>query len=106
MKMPHMLHAKVLRSPHPHARIVHVDVERARQLPGVKAVITGADTPERLWGPIRKEHRVLAAGKGRFAGGEGAAGGAVDADTALGAPGAIPRGDQPVGGAVEPEEAL
>ena len=38
-----MLWGKVLRSPHPHARILEIDLERARQAPGVKAVMSGAD---------------------------------------------------------------
>ncbi|MEM7541108.1 MAG: xanthine dehydrogenase family protein molybdopterin-binding subunit [Pseudomonadota bacterium] len=41
-----MLHAKVLRSPHAHARIVSIKCERALALPGVKGVITGADFPD------------------------------------------------------------
>ena len=43
---PGMLHGKVLRSPHAHARIVSIDVSRARALAGVKAIVTGADLPE------------------------------------------------------------
>ena len=41
-----MLHAKVLRSPHAHARIKAIDASAALALPGVKAVITGADFPD------------------------------------------------------------
>lgn len=40
---PGQLHAHVLRSPHAHARILSVDTEAARALPGVHAVLTGAD---------------------------------------------------------------
>ena len=40
---PGMLWGKVLRSPHPHARILSIDASRAEALTGVKAVITGAD---------------------------------------------------------------
>ena len=43
--MPGMLHAKVLRSPHPHARIKCVNASRARALPGVACVLTAADVP-------------------------------------------------------------
>ena len=43
---PNMLHGKVLRSPHAHARIKSINVEKALALPGVKAVITGKDLPE------------------------------------------------------------
>lgn len=46
MNMPGQLVGKVLRSPHAHARIVRIDTRRARSLPGVKAVVTGADFPE------------------------------------------------------------
>ncbi|NYT67150.1 xanthine dehydrogenase family protein molybdopterin-binding subunit [Pusillimonas noertemannii] len=77
-----MLHAKVLRSPYPHARIVKIDTSAAAQLPGVKAVLTGADTPEGCWGVPRKEHRVLAVGKVRFVGEEVAVVVAVDEHTA------------------------
>jgi aerobic carbon-monoxide dehydrogenase large subunit len=41
-----LLHAAVLRSPHAHARLVSVDATRARELPGVRAVLTAADVPE------------------------------------------------------------
>jgi xanthine dehydrogenase molybdenum-binding subunit len=46
ISLPGMLHAKVLRSPHAHARIKSIDVSAALVLPGVKAVITGADFPD------------------------------------------------------------
>jgi CO/xanthine dehydrogenase Mo-binding subunit len=39
---PGMLMGKILRSPYPHARIVHIDVSRAEKLRGVKAVIAGS----------------------------------------------------------------
>ena len=45
VQLPGMLHGKILRSPHPHARIVSVDVSRAEALPGVNGVITGQDMP-------------------------------------------------------------
>ena len=41
-----LLHAKTLRSPHPHARIRSIDATRALALPGVKAVVTSADFPQ------------------------------------------------------------
>ena len=43
--MPDMLHGKVLRSPHAHARIVSIDTSKAEALTGVKSVITAADFP-------------------------------------------------------------
>ena len=49
MQAPGMLVGKVLRSPHAHARIRSIDTSAAAALPGVKAVVTGAD-----FGDIRK----------------------------------------------------
>ena len=43
--VPGMLHAAILRSPHAHARLVSIDTKRARDLPGVHAVLTAADVP-------------------------------------------------------------
>ena len=43
IRQPGMLHAKVLRSPYPHARIVSIDTSRAEDLPGVHCVLTYAD---------------------------------------------------------------
>jgi CO/xanthine dehydrogenase Mo-binding subunit len=45
VRVPAMLHAAVLRSPHAHARLVSIDAKRARDLPGVHAVLTAADVP-------------------------------------------------------------
>ena len=44
--LPGMLWARVLRSPHAHARILSVDTSKALALPGVKAIILGSDFPE------------------------------------------------------------
>jgi CO/xanthine dehydrogenase Mo-binding subunit len=44
--MPGQLVGKILRSPHAHARIVSIDTSKAKALPGVKAVVTGADFPD------------------------------------------------------------
>ena len=46
VRLPGMLHARILRSPHPHARILNIDTSRAESAKGVKAVITAADTPK------------------------------------------------------------
>ena len=45
LKLPGMLHGKILRSPHPHARIVSIDTSAAEAMPGVVAVITPKDIP-------------------------------------------------------------
>ena len=44
--LPGMLHGKILRSPHAHARIRNIDASRALALPGVKAVVTSVDLPD------------------------------------------------------------
>ena len=49
---PGMLYGKVLRSPHAHARIKSIDTTKALTLPGVRAVVTGADFPEAENRPI------------------------------------------------------
>jgi CO/xanthine dehydrogenase Mo-binding subunit len=45
VRVPGLLHAAVLRSPHAHARLVSIDAKRALELPGVHAVLTAADVP-------------------------------------------------------------
>ncbi len=45
VKLPGLIHGKVLRSPHAHARIRSIDVSAAAKLPGVRAIVTAADLP-------------------------------------------------------------
>ena len=47
---PGMLHGLILRCPHPHARINHIDTSKAAALDGVKAIITSNDLPDRTGG--------------------------------------------------------
>ncbi|MCB1388890.1 MAG: xanthine dehydrogenase family protein molybdopterin-binding subunit [Rhodobacteraceae bacterium] len=77
-----MLHARVLRSPLPHARIVSIDTRAALALPGVKAVVTGAEVPAQPWGVNHKQQFILARGVTRFAGEEIAAVAATTEDIA------------------------
>ncbi|PYN80880.1 MAG: xanthine dehydrogenase [Candidatus Rokuibacteriota bacterium] len=63
-----LLHAKLLRSPHAHARILRIDVSRARALPGVRAVLTAADIPELKKKAPTRAHAVLAIDRVVFAG--------------------------------------
>jgi CO/xanthine dehydrogenase Mo-binding subunit len=81
LKMAGMLYAKVLRSPHPHARILHIDATKARSLPGVVAVVTGKDFPSSL-GATVQDQSFLAGDKVRFVGDAVAAVAAVNLDTA------------------------
>ena len=53
--LPNMIHAKVLRSPHAHARIKGIDASAALAMPGVHAVITGADFPDVEGGEVGGE---------------------------------------------------
>ena len=46
IQLPGLLYGKILRSPHPHARIKSIDASRALALKGVKGVVTSADLPE------------------------------------------------------------
>ncbi len=106
IKLAGMLHAKVLRSPHAHARIVRIDTAAALALPGVKAVVTGADTPARKWGVHRKEQHILAVNLVRFAGEEVAAVVAVDEDTARDALDLIYVEYEPLPAVLDPAQAL
>ncbi|WP_441230297.1 molybdopterin-dependent oxidoreductase [Tardiphaga sp. 215_C5_N2_1] len=53
--MDGLLHIKMLRSPHPHARIVSIDTSAAQAMPGVHAVLTHADAPATLFSTARHE---------------------------------------------------
>ncbi len=67
--LPRMLYAKLLRSPHPHARIASIDVSKALALPGVKAALTGKDLPIPFGIlPVSQDEHALALDKVRFVG--------------------------------------
>ncbi len=85
LRFPRMLVGKVLRSPLPHARILNIDTSAAKQLQGVRAVITGKDTHGEKWGVFRytQDQQFLATDKVRYIGDEVAAVAAVDEDTAI-----------------------
>jgi CO/xanthine dehydrogenase Mo-binding subunit len=53
VRVPGMLHAAVLRSPHAHARLTSIDTKRARDLLGVHAVLIAADVPAKAIIPNR-----------------------------------------------------
>ncbi|GAA2580252.1 molybdopterin-dependent oxidoreductase [Winogradskya consettensis] len=54
--MPGMLHLKVLRSPHAHARITGIDASGALAVPGVRAVLTHEDAPAKYFSTARHEN--------------------------------------------------
>ena len=105
--LPGMLHAKTLRSPHAHARIVSIDTAPALALPGVHAVITGRDLPVKYgvipWTP---DENALALDKVRFIGDEVAAVAAVDEDTANRALKLIEVEYEPLHAYLDPRESL
>ncbi|MEZ4502322.1 MAG: xanthine dehydrogenase family protein molybdopterin-binding subunit [Dehalococcoidia bacterium] len=68
VKLPGMLHGALLHSSRPYARLVSVDTSAARDLPGVRAVITGEDVGQHLYGRRIKDMPVLARGFVRYAG--------------------------------------
>ena len=69
LTFPGMLHAKVLRSAHAHARLLAVDASRARAHPGVVAILTAADVPgARNHGVSQNDWPVLAYDKVRYYG--------------------------------------
>src|SRR6266487_3552643 len=79
--LPRMLYGRLLRSPHPHARIISIDTHRALELPGVLAVITGEDLPQRFGIlPSSQDEYALAIGKVRYVGDPIAAIAALDPD--------------------------
>ena len=88
-----MLHGKILRSPHPHARIRAIDTSRAEALPGVHAVVTGADMPVTYCViPWTRDEYPLCVDRVRYMGDGVAAVAAVDEDTATGCAGPHPGG--------------
>ncbi|MDZ4341019.1 MAG: xanthine dehydrogenase family protein molybdopterin-binding subunit [Candidatus Binatia bacterium] len=68
INLPGQLWGKILRSPHPHARIRHIDASKARKVPGVKAVVTGQDIPGRFVGKNFRDMPVLCWDVVRFVG--------------------------------------
>jgi 4-hydroxybenzoyl-CoA reductase subunit alpha len=108
---PGTLWGKILRSPHPHARILSIQTDRARALPGVYAVITAEDTRKTTYGNWRRyphlmDEYPLTPDKVRFIGDEIAAVAAVDEDTAEEALTLIDVDYEILPAVFEPEEAM
>lgn len=82
LQMRGMLHGAVLRSPHPNARIVSIDIRAALAMPGVKSVITGEDTAHKKWGAFRPDLYPLAISRVRYVGDEVAAVAAISPEIA------------------------
>jgi 4-hydroxybenzoyl-CoA reductase subunit alpha len=83
ISFPGMLVGRILRSPHPHARIKKIDTSKAEALPGVVAVCTGVEAPITFGVlPISKDENALAVEKVRYVGDSVAAVAAEDVETA------------------------
>ena len=107
IKLPGMLHAKILRSPHAHARILSIDTSAAEAMPGVFGVVTGKDftIPYGIipWTP---DENALAVEKVCYVGDGVACVAAVDEDTANAACRAIKVEYEVLRAFYDPEEAL
>ena len=102
VRLPGMLHGKILRSPHPHARILAVDASAAVRLPGVHAVLTPFDVPD---GRVAPDLPILDS-KVRYVGDEVAAVAADDEDTAQQALRLIDVAYEPLPFVTDPVEAM
>jgi len=81
--LPRMAFARLLRSPHPHARIVRIDVSRAAGHPGVLATLVGSELPIPFGIlPVSEDEHALALDTVRFVGDPVAAVAALDEETA------------------------
>jgi CO/xanthine dehydrogenase Mo-binding subunit len=110
VEVPGMLHGKILRSPHGHARLLKVDVRRAARLPGVITVLTGQDLLDAPinshYGPVFPDRPLVAVDKVRYAGEPVAAVVALDEDIAEEALGLIEVEYEPLPALVTPDEAI
>src|ERR1700733_1349173 len=106
LHLPGMLYARVLRSPHPHARIRSIDLSKALALPGVKAVLTHENC-DIIWGSgDTKNKRYLFNNPVRFAGDAVAAVAAIDRHVAEEAMRLIQVDYETLPFVLDPEEAL
>ncbi len=105
IKLAGMLHGKILYSKYPHARIVHIDTSKAKQLTGVRAILTGKDIPEIKFG-VYKDNRPLKIGKVRSYRDEVAAVAAIDPEIAEEALSLIEVTYEALPGIFDPEAAM
>ncbi|MFQ5914209.1 MAG: xanthine dehydrogenase family protein molybdopterin-binding subunit [Nitrospinota bacterium] len=80
--LPGCLTGRILRSSHPHARILNIDTSRAEKVKGVKAVFTGKDFPPTRFGQWILDETLFARDKVRYVGDEVAAVAAANQDAA------------------------
>ena len=106
IRLPGMLHAAIHTSQQAHARIVACRTDAALALPGVHAIVTGADVAGTRWGGIVKDETMLARDKVRYVGEPIAAVAAIDAATAIRAAAAIEVDYEPLRCVLSPDAAL
>jgi 4-hydroxybenzoyl-CoA reductase subunit alpha len=106
--LPDMLWCKLVRSPHPHARIINIDTSRAEKLAGVRGVVTGKDFGGWTWGwmPATRDEPPLAVDKVRYMAEAVAGVAAVDEDTAEEAANLVRVEYEELPGVFDPEEAI
>lgn len=105
--LPRMLYAKILRSPHAHARILSIDVDRAEALEGVHAVVVGREMPVRYGViPWTQDEYALAVDKVRYVGDAVAAVAAISEEVAQAALKLIEVRYELLPALVDPREAL
>ncbi|MBI3092389.1 MAG: molybdopterin-dependent oxidoreductase [Candidatus Tectomicrobia bacterium] len=106
--LPGMLYGKVIRSPHAHARIVHIDAGAALRRRGVKAVVTGRDFPDVKFGFTKptQDRRALPIDKVRYIGEGVAAVAATDKDLAAEAADLVRIDYEELPAVFDPEEAM
>jgi len=66
--IPGMLYGKILYSPYAHAKILKIDTSKASRIKGVRAVLTGKDTPEHRSGWMVDDRHILCHERVRFVG--------------------------------------
>jgi len=111
VKLPGMLYGKILRSPHPHAKILNIDTSKAERLIGVRAVLTGKDTlgiKQGCWRRFKElcDEEILTRDKARYIGDPIAAVAATDEDTTEEAMNLIEVDYEPLPAVFDPMEAI
>ncbi len=112
VSFPNMLIGKMIRSPHPHAKILSIDTTRAEKLPGVRAIITAKDTYNIKFGsneyffPHTVDQMAIESEKVRYVGDEIGAVAAIDEEIAEQALGLIDVQYEPLPAVFDVQEAM
>jgi carbon-monoxide dehydrogenase large subunit len=104
-RVPGMLYGQALRAPYPHARVLDIDLTRARRVPGVRALVVGKDAPY-VHGSAIRDEPFLAMGIVRYAGEPVAAVAALSEEAATDALEQIRVEYEPLSGSFDPLEAM